>query len=47
MPITVREYSMKPHLELEIIQWMQPLLVVGFRELKIDLVLSGIFRIFV
>jgi hypothetical protein len=38
---------MKPHLELEIIQWMQPLLVVGFRELKIDLVLSGIFRIFV
>jgi hypothetical protein len=38
---------MKPHLELEIIQWMQPLLVVGFRELKIDLVVSGIFRIFV
>jgi len=38
---------MKPYMALDIIQWMQPLLVVGFRELKIDLVLSGIFRIFV
>jgi hypothetical protein len=38
---------MKPHLALDIIKSMQPLLVVGFRELKIDLVLSGIFRIFV
>jgi hypothetical protein len=47
MPITVREYSMKPHLELEIIQWMQPLLMLRFRELKINLAAWDIFRIFV
>jgi hypothetical protein len=40
MPATVREYSMKPHLALDIIQWMQPLL-------ELDLVAWIIFRIFV
>jgi hypothetical protein len=38
---------MQPHLALDIIQSMQPLLVVGSGELKLDLVVSGIFRIFV
>jgi len=43
---TVRGYSMQSHLALDIIQSMQPLLVVGSGELKINLVVSGIFRIF-
>ena len=47
MPATVRGYSMKPHLALDIIQSLKPLWMLRFRELKLDLVLSGIFRIFV
>jgi hypothetical protein len=45
--ITVREYSMKVRLELEIIQWMQPLLMLRFRGAEINLAAWDIFRIFV
>jgi len=45
--ITVRGYSMKVRLELDIIQSLKPLWMLRFRRAEIDLVVSGIFRIFV
>ena len=47
MPITVRGYSMKPHLALDIIQSLKPLWMLRFRRAEIDLAAWDIFRIFV
>jgi len=45
-PTTVREYSTNVRLELENIQSARTLMDAMFWKLKINLVVSGIFRIF-